>query len=76
MELRHIDDLDELLTKDIDYCIVLYEDRPNRGHWTALSKYDGIYEHFDSYGNKPDKSLEWGQSEDEENAKRGDAILD
>ncbi len=58
-ELRRIGDLDELLTKDLDYCIVLYEDRPNRGHWTALSKYDGIYEHFDSYGNKPDKSLEW-----------------
>ena len=29
------------------------------GHWTALSRYNGIYEHFDSYGNKPDKSLEW-----------------
>ncbi|MFM7984704.1 MAG: hypothetical protein ACKPKO_35815, partial [Candidatus Fonsibacter sp.] len=39
--------------------IVLYEDRPDRGHWTALSKYAVIYEHFDSYGNKPDKSLEW-----------------
>ena len=58
-ELRHIDDLDELLTKYIDYCIILYEDRPDRGHWTALSRYNGIYEHFDSYGNKPDKSLEW-----------------
>ncbi|MFM7978162.1 MAG: hypothetical protein ACKPKO_02505, partial [Candidatus Fonsibacter sp.] len=51
-ELRQIDDLDELLTKDIEYCIILYKDRPDRGHWTALSKYDGIYEHFDSYGNK------------------------
>ena len=58
-ELRHIDDLDELLTNDMDYCIILYEDRPDRGHWTALAKYNGIYEHFDSYGNKPDKSLEW-----------------
>ncbi|MFM7988423.1 MAG: hypothetical protein ACKPKO_54835, partial [Candidatus Fonsibacter sp.] len=37
-ELRHIDNRDELLTKDLDYCIVLYEDRPNRGHWTALSR--------------------------------------
>ncbi|MFM7979412.1 MAG: hypothetical protein ACKPKO_08865 [Candidatus Fonsibacter sp.] len=34
-ELKHIDDLDELLTNDIDYCIVLSEDRPNRGHQTA-----------------------------------------
>ena len=58
-ELRRISDLDELLTKDLDYCIILYECRPDRGHWTALSRYNGIYEHFDSYGNKPDKSLEW-----------------
>ncbi|MFM7983790.1 MAG: hypothetical protein ACKPKO_31145 [Candidatus Fonsibacter sp.] len=57
-ELKRIDDLDELLAKDLDYCIVLYEDRPNKGHWSALSRYSGIYEHFDSYGNKPDKSLE------------------
>ena len=46
-ELRHIDDLDELLTKEMDYCIILYEDKPNRGHCAALSKYNGIYEHFD-----------------------------
>ena len=58
-KLRHIDDLEDLLTKDIDYCIILYEDRPGRGHCTALSTYNGIYEHFDSYGNRPDKSLEW-----------------
>ena len=42
-ELRHIDDLDDLLTKDMDYCIILYEDRPDRGHWTALSRFNGIY---------------------------------
>ena len=30
-ELRHIDDLDDLLTQDMDYCIILYEDRPDRG---------------------------------------------
>ena len=41
------------------YFIILYEDKPNRGHWAALSKYNGIYEHFDSYGNRPAKSLEW-----------------
>ncbi len=45
-ELRHIDDLDELLTKDLDYCIVLYETKLDRGHWAAFSRYNGIYEHF------------------------------
>ena len=58
-ELRHIDDLDKLLTTNLDYCIILYEDRHDRGQWTTLSRYNGIYEHFASYGNKPDKSLEW-----------------
>ena len=58
-EIRHIDNLGDLRTKEIDYCIIIYEYRPDRGHWAALSRYNGIYEHFDSYGNKPDKSLEW-----------------
>ncbi|MFM7988420.1 MAG: hypothetical protein ACKPKO_54820, partial [Candidatus Fonsibacter sp.] len=58
-ELKHRDDLDELLTKDLDYCIAPYANKPDKRHWTALSKYSGIYEHFDSYGNKPDKTLEW-----------------
>ena len=39
--------------------LFLYEDRPNRGHWAALSKYTGIYVHFDSYGNRHEQSLEW-----------------
>ncbi|MFM7988159.1 MAG: hypothetical protein ACKPKO_53485 [Candidatus Fonsibacter sp.] len=47
-EIRHIDDLDELRAKYLDYCIILYEDRPDRGHWAALSTYNGIYEYFDS----------------------------
>ena len=58
-ELRHIDDLDDRLSTDTGSCIILYENRPDKGHCTALSKYNGIYEHFDSYGNRPDKSLEW-----------------
>ena len=37
-EIRHIDDLDDLLIKDMDYCIILIEDRPDKGHRTALSK--------------------------------------
>ena len=30
-ELRHIDDLDDLLTQDMDYCIILYEDSRTGG---------------------------------------------
>ena len=48
-----------MLTNDTDYCIILYEDAHNRGPWTALLKYNGLYEHFDSYGVKPDTELKW-----------------
>ena len=29
------------------------------GHWVGLSKYNDLFEHFDSYGIKPDKELAW-----------------
>ena len=58
-ELSHLNDLDELLPKDKDYCVVLYEERLDSGHWTALLKYDGVIEHFDPYGVKPDGELKW-----------------
>ena len=58
-ELGHLYDIDQLLPNEKDYCIILYEDRPDRGHWTALLKYNGVYEHFDSYGVKPDSELKW-----------------
>ena len=37
-ELSHIEDLDELLTKDLDYCIILHEDRPDKGHLDRFVK--------------------------------------
>ena len=48
-----------MLPDETDYYIILYEDKQNRGHWTALLKYNGLYEHFDSYGVKPDGQLKW-----------------
>ena len=59
-ELGHLYDIDQLLTNDKEACIIiLYEDAPNRGHWTALLKYNGLYDHFDSYAVKPDTELKW-----------------
>jgi hypothetical protein len=48
-ELGNLCDIDQLLPSKNDYCFILYEDRPNRGHWTALPKHNGLYEHFDTY---------------------------
>ena len=57
-ELANINSLDELLPRLVDYAIILYEDSPNRGHWVALLKYNGMFEQLGSYGIKPDKELQ------------------
>ena len=58
-DLDEYKDLDELLPEPTSYRITLYEDKPDRGHWTGLLKHDGLFEHFDSYGNKVDAPLRW-----------------
>ncbi len=58
-EAGNLYDIDQLLPGEEDYCIILREDRPIRRHWTALSKHNGLYEHFDTYGVMPDSELKW-----------------
>ena len=58
-ELDNYSDLDELLPNELDYCIVLYEEKLNSGHWVCLCKYGGVIEFFDPYGFKPDRPLKW-----------------
>jgi len=60
-DLAKYNSLEELLPDTFDYCVILIIEGENRynieGHWTALIKYDGIYEYFDPYGNPPDYDL-------------------
>lgn len=58
-ELLKYDDINQLLNKPVDYCIILYENSDNNGHWVCVLKYGGIYEFFDSYGGAPDSQLNW-----------------
>ena len=37
-DLDNYNDLDELLPNPVDYCIILYEERLNSGHWVCLCK--------------------------------------
>ncbi len=45
-ELGNLYDIDVLLPDEKDYCVIVYEDKPNGGHWTAQSKYKRLYEPF------------------------------
>ena len=50
----------ELLPKKPDFLFLLYEDSPQKGHWTALTRdtHNNI-NYFDSYGGKIDAPLSW-----------------
>lgn len=58
-ELVKYRDINELLSKPIDYAIILYQDSESSGHWICLLKYEDVIEYFDSYGFKPDSPLYW-----------------
>ena len=53
--------IDELLPNNNDFCVILVIEDENKflieGHWTALLKYDGMYEFFDPYANPVDYDL-------------------
>lgn len=59
-ELSKYPTLDDLLPEVKSYCFILYEDSPNKGHWTVVSKpEEGVAEYFDSYGGYVDAPLNW-----------------
>ena len=41
-DLDELLDLGELLPSPTDNCIILYEDRPDKGRWAGLLKYKGL----------------------------------
>jgi hypothetical protein len=56
-ELADIQDIDQLLPETQDYRIILTESQKNSGHWCCITRKNGVYTWFDSYGEKPDKEL-------------------
>ena len=59
-ELAKYRNINELLPENTDYAIILYLDEENKGHWTAVLKYDNKIEMFDPYGVKHlDQQLQW-----------------
>ena len=59
-DLAKYKDIDELLPKPKSAFILLYEDSPNSGHWTAVGRdVNDDYWFFCSYGSDVDEPLNW-----------------
>lgn len=55
-DLHKYTSIDQLLSP-YDACILLYESKPDYGHWCALIKHGDSIEFFNPYGGLPDASL-------------------
>lgn len=63
-ELDEYGSLHNILPDVKSYCIVLYEDSPNTGHWVVISRpEEDVAEYFDSYGGYIDAPLTWTPKE-------------
>jgi hypothetical protein len=59
-ELSKYNSIDELLPNVKDFCVLLYENSPNSGHWTCVCRpKDNQIVYFDSYGGYVDEPLTW-----------------
>ena len=63
-DLKNYHSMAQILPKVKSYAIILYQDSPNSGHWTAIMKpNENEYEYFDSYGTEVDHPLTWTSDE-------------
>jgi hypothetical protein len=79
-ELSKYNNIDELLPNNKDYVFILYEDSPNKGHWTTTTKHKTgkgkpIISYFDSYGGKIDNPLNWMPKEENKKLKQDKKLL-
>ena len=59
-DFKKYSSINQVLPNQKDCVFIIYESKPNYGHWCLLSKYaPDVIEYFDSYGGKPDAPLKW-----------------
>ena len=61
-DLAKYTDINQLLPAPNDFVVILIVEDETQdvisGHWTAVLKYDNLFEFFDPYGNAPDYDLQ------------------
>lgn len=58
-DLADYEDIEEVLPTDKSYVFLLYQHRPNDGHFVCIMRYGKTIEFFCSYGSKIDGPLYW-----------------
>lgn len=81
-ELNNYNTIEELLPKNKSFAIILYENQPNKGHWTTIMRYKDknrgdTIEFFDSLADngEPDAPLKWVTKRENKMLGQGHPIL-
>jgi hypothetical protein len=80
-DLKNYKTIEELLPKNKSYAVILYENKPNCGHWVCIMRYkdknDDIIEFFDSLADDgtPDSQLKWISKEQNKILGQGKNLL-
>ena len=68
-DLAKYTDINQLLPAPNDFVVILIVEDETQdvisGHWTAVLKYDNLFEFFDPYGNAPDYDLKKWMTKDQ-----------
>lgn len=60
-ELKNYNSITDILPKNNDSIILLYEIEENSGHWVCIKRMNNKIYYFDSYGGAVDAPLKWSQ---------------
>lgn len=81
-DLKKYSTIEDLLPNDKSYCVILYENQHNKGHWTAIMRYNDkkngdLIEFFDSLADdgSPDSELNWNNKNNNKLLGQGNPIL-
>lgn len=81
-DLKNYNNIEELLPNNKSYAVILFENEPNKGHWTCISRYKDkkkgdLIEFFDSLADngEPDSQLKWNSKNTNKMLGQGNQLL-
>lgn len=61
-DLLEYDSIMQLLPKKKDFAVILFRTAEDYGHWITLIRNGNNILHYDPYGNRPDRIMEWNSA--------------
>jgi len=61
-DLSKYNNIHDLLPKQTDFVVLLFEQEIDKGHWVCICKNNDEISYFDPYGNRPSENFKWNSN--------------